>query len=262
MRSQALPILCYHKCGPADREGRRLNVEPRRLAAHARFFLRRGTEFVTAGQLAERWPDRGVCLTFDDGYASTIQNGFGALEVLGVRASVYVVTELVGSSADWEGGDGAPLAGWDELLDAHRRGFEVGCHTATHARMDGLDPEAQRREVLGALETLRGRGIEARSFCHPYGRYDSATLEILQGAGVPIGLALGKRPALPTDPRLELPRIVLAYSDGVAMLLYKMVLRPRLRQASGAAKRPTKAVAAATAGEQRWVLDLGPCLPS
>ncbi|MFN7147461.1 MAG: polysaccharide deacetylase family protein, partial [Myxococcota bacterium] len=212
--------------------------EPRRLAAHARFFLRRGAEFVTAGRLADGWPDRGVCLTFDDGYVSTLRNAFPALEALGVRASVYVVTDKVGSSADWEGGDGAPLAGWDELLDAHRRDFEVGCHTATHARMDGLDPDTQRREVLDALNALRERGLEPRSFCHPYGRYDSATLEILQGAGVPIGLALGKRPALPTDPRLELPRIVLAYSDGVAMLLYRMLLRPRLRQASGAAKRP------------------------
>ncbi|MEJ5171063.1 MAG: polysaccharide deacetylase family protein [Fimbriimonadales bacterium] len=257
-----LPILCYHKCGPIGQEGRRLNVEPRRLEAHVRFFLRRGAEFVPAGDLAARWPERGVCLTFDDGYVSTLQHAFPALERLGVRASVYVVTDKVGGVADWEGGDGAPLAGWPELQDAQRRGFEVGCHTATHARMDGLSEQSQRREVADALAALREHGVEPRSFCHPYGRYDQTTLQVLRSLGVPIGLALGKRPSLPSDPVLELPRIVVAYSDGVAMLVYKMAVRPRLRHASGRAKRPASAVAAATAGEHRCVRDWGPCLPS
>ncbi|MCX7799739.1 MAG: polysaccharide deacetylase family protein [Fimbriimonadales bacterium] len=236
MRVQKLPILCYHKCGPASAEGRRLNVEPARLASHVRFLRRRGFGFVLAGDLADRWPDQAACLTFDDAYVSTLEHGFEVLRSLGVRASVYPVTARVGGIADWQGGDGARLADWEALLAAHRDGFEIGSHTATHPALDAMDEAAQRAEIGRSLTELRERGIEPRSFCHPYGRHNAATLEALQTLGVPVGLALGRRPATAGDPRLRLPRIAVAYSDGLPMLVYKLTLKPLLAQASGKAK--------------------------
>jgi peptidoglycan/xylan/chitin deacetylase (PgdA/CDA1 family) len=233
-----LPILCYHKCGPSESEGRALNIEPRRLASHVRFLRRRGADFVLAADLAKSWPDNAVCLTFDDAYVSTLEHGFEVLRTLDVRASVYPVTSKVGGAADWQGGDGAPLASWDALLAAHADGFEVGSHTATHPTMDTLDLDRQRRELEHSLQDLRERGIEPRSFCHPYGRFNDCTLELLRQLSIPIGLALGRRPATIHDPSLRLPRIVLAYSDGLPMLVYKLTLKPLLVQASGKAKRP------------------------
>src|SRR4051812_17322791 len=111
-------ILCYHKVGPVATEGRRLNIEPARLRSHIRFFARRGFAFLLGRELAQSWPERSVCFTFDDAYTSTIRNAPELLEESGARGSFYAVSDKVGGSSGWDGSLARPLASWDELLDA------------------------------------------------------------------------------------------------------------------------------------------------
>lgn len=224
----ALPILCYHKTGPLATEGRRLNIEPDRLDSHIRYFHRRSCAFLQARQLCEPWPNKAVCFTFDDAYHSTLQYAPQLFAEKGLAATIYAVPSKVGQKADWDGGDNAPLATWDALLEAQSQGIEIGNHTHTHARMETLGLQDQIREIQMAHDLLSSHELTPGSFCHPYGGHNATTLEALQHAGYRVALALGKRPALPTDPMLALPRIVLAYSDGLPMLIYKLHIRHRL----------------------------------
>lgn len=223
-----LPILCYHKVGLEAEEGRRLNISPGRLGAHVRYFARRGFRFVRARDLAGDWPRRAVCLTFDDAYASTLDNGVPVLEEQGAVATLFAVSSLVGASSAWDGERARPLADWDALRHAQARGFEIGNHTASHPRCTELAPEAFADEFAAAEETLRREGIEAGSFCYPYGARDDATRAVLASCGVAVALGLGKRAATPGDDRLALPRIVVAFSDALPKLLYKLHVRPHL----------------------------------
>ncbi|HZH98865.1 MAG TPA: polysaccharide deacetylase family protein [Fimbriimonadaceae bacterium] len=222
------PILCYHKVGPVQEEGRRLNVEPDRLEAHARYFRRRGYSFGLPRDLGTGWPVRSVYFTFDDAYTSALTYGREALERVGAFGAFYAVPERVGGVSSWDVGFERPLASWDQLLDAAAAGHEIGDHTLTHADLSTMEELQQLEEIQGGRQHLLTRGLNPHSFCYPWGRYSSVTESVLAGVGYRVALALGKRMASATDSLLALPRIVVAYGDAVPMLLYKMHVRPLL----------------------------------
>jgi peptidoglycan/xylan/chitin deacetylase (PgdA/CDA1 family) len=220
--------LCYHKVGTEDQQGRRLNVHPARLRSHVRFFVRRKFQFLTACQLADPWPRRAVCFTFDDAYQSAVETGLPIFDDFGVPATVYAVTDLVGSTSEWDGAFARPLASWEALVEAQARGHEIGNHTRTHPKLRTLSPEEAAAQVEDAHRALVDRGIEARSFCYPYGILNDGAKIAAQKCGYAVAMALGKRMADQADDPLELPRVAVAYSDALPMLLYKLHLRPLL----------------------------------
>lgn len=224
-----LPILCYHKVGPVASEGRRLNVEPKLLATHVRYFLRRSYTFVKAGELAELWPPRAVCFTFDDAYLSTMTFGVEVLDRANVKGTFYAVPSLVGKSSTWDKGHEHPLAEWSLLESAQKRSHEIANHTFSHCDLSSLSEADQQQEWESADDALMQHGIAAGSVCYPFGKTNAHTAAAAAACGYKVGLALKKRVATETDERLMLPRIVVAYSDSMAKLLYKMHVRPLLR---------------------------------
>lgn len=225
-----LVLLCYHKVGTEIQEGRRLNVDPRRLDSHIRFFRRRGYRFVRASELST-WPaERTVCFTFDDGFVSTLDHGVPVFDRHGLPMTIYAVADRVGESSLWEGDKARPLAPWDRLLEAHRAGHEIGNHTSTHPRLGELSLDEQVAEIKRCGEVLRSRGLEHGSFCYPYGSLNGESRAALEAAGYSVGMALGKCPPRPDDLTTALPRIVVAFGDGLPLLMYKLYVRPHLKK--------------------------------
>lgn len=226
-----MPLLafCYHKVGTEAEEGRRLNIDPRRLASHVRFFQRRGYEFVKAGDLASRSSGRVACFTFDDGFQSTLDHGVPVFSRLGAPMTIYAVSDRVGEASTWEGEQPRPLAPWDRLLEAQRAGHEIGNHTATHPRLASLSREEQFAEIRRCDEALRSHGLEPGSFCYPYGSLNDESHAVVKEAGYQVGMALGKRLPRLDDPLEAIPRIVVAFGDALPLLLYKLYVRPRLK---------------------------------
>lgn len=222
-------ILCYHKVGPASEEGRRLNIEPDRLETHIRFFARRRQRIVRAEELGGDWTSPSVCFTFDDAYVSALENATAALERYGARGTFYAVAGLVGGASDWDGEAARPLASVSALLEAQARGHEIGNHTFHHPHLSRLDAEAQRDEVLRTDAWLRENGLRPGSFCYPYGSFGEAAWEAAREL-YPTAVVLQKRIAQATDDRWKLPRVVVAYSDTLPMLLYRLYIRPILRR--------------------------------
>lgn len=220
-------LLCYHKVGPEAEEGRWLNVEPDRLRAHIRYFSRRGWGFRTASQATEREAGT-VGFHFDDAYVSAVRSAPPIFAEFGVPATFWVVPPLVGGSSVWDGDRAGALADWTCLAELKRGGHEIGNHTMSHPRLSTLDATAQRDEIAGAREALEERGYASDTLCFPYGDHDATTLAVMRDLGLRAGFAVGKRPARESDDVLALPRIVVAYSDSVAGLLYKTYIRPKL----------------------------------
>lgn len=222
-------VLCYHKVGTELAEGRRLNVHPARLASHICYFKRRGYRFVKGSEADHWFDDRVVCFTFDDGFASTLDNGAPVFDRHQVPMTVYAVSNQVGKTSEWEGETPKPLADWDALRNLQASGHEVGNHTANHLRLAGMAREDQMAQVVGCREECEAHGLNSGSFCYPYGSLDQTSLEVVRECGYRVGMALGKRPATRSDTSLAIPRIVIAYGDALPMLLYKLHLKPLVR---------------------------------
>ncbi|MCU0315906.1 MAG: polysaccharide deacetylase family protein [Fimbriimonadaceae bacterium] len=233
-----IPILCYHKVGPEKDEGRFLNVAPETFLSHVRFFARRGWKGIRAKDLPEqlRKPkEKVVCFSFDDSYLSAVENAAPILKEAGFAATFYAVPDLVGEKSSWDGAKARPLASWDQLLTLQDQGFEIGNHTASHPSLIQLASQEQEEEILRGQSKLAEKGFRATTFCMPYGHYNGATLQALHQAGIEVGLTLRKGIATSRDPLLQLPRVVIAFSDKVPMVIYKLFVKPKL-------KRPTQPV--------------------
>lgn len=224
----ALPILCYHKVGSERELGRRLNIEPNSLEAHARFFKRRGFSSVTGKDICVSWRQRSVWFTFDDGFSGAVTLGSEILEKYGFRGTFFIVGSRVGLDSDWEGELPFLLANWDELRDVSGRGHEVANHTFTHRNLSHLSVEDQKSEISETQRLLSD--FESPSFCYPYGGIGSETVEIVRSVGLKVGVTLEKRIAVPADQGLLMPRIQFGYGGSIPLLVYKLLVRPRLSQ--------------------------------
>ncbi len=223
----SVTILCYHKVGSLEDEGRSLNVRPSTLKSHISYFARKGLLFVTAGELAGEWPSAAACFTFDDAYSSALEHAVDLLGQFGERGTFYAVPEFVGLASSWDGERARPLAKWDTLRSAQSAGHEIGNHTLTHPKLDELADADVEREIQGAHDRLVEEGLHPGSVCYPYGAYDDRSLKAAEQAGYKVGMAV--RP-IAASPLLALPRVIVAYSDSLPLLLYKLNLRPLLRR--------------------------------
>jgi peptidoglycan/xylan/chitin deacetylase (PgdA/CDA1 family) len=125
---------------------------------------------------ALRYPkEAGVCITFDDGCETDLIAAAPVLAEFGLRATFYLTAGLLSTPG---------YLNEAQVRELDARGFEIGCHSLTHAYLSDLPEVELKREILDAkhrIEQIVGHAIE--HFSCPGGRYDQRTLAMAQRAG-------------------------------------------------------------------------------
>jgi peptidoglycan/xylan/chitin deacetylase (PgdA/CDA1 family) len=116
--------------------------------------------------------------TFDDAYADLATNALPVLEKFGFNAAIYVITEKLDTSFDW---DGMQAMTEEQLRYWESRGFEIGAHTRTHPDLSSLSDRAVLEEARGSKDDLVHAGLDVCSFAYPYGHYDMRVRDVLEG---------------------------------------------------------------------------------
>ena len=178
--TQLIPILLYHSV--SERAGDPFAVAPDGFVRHVEAIAASGRTALTITEIADgirglrRLPERCVGITFDDGFADTVD----AVELLdrqGLRSTVYVTTGSVGA-ADMISERHL------EILARRRDSVELGVHTVTHPRLDELTLPAADDEIRSsraALEELIDRPVN--SFAYPHGAHDERVRGLVIDAG-------------------------------------------------------------------------------
>lgn len=106
--------------------------------------------------------DRPVfCLSFDDGHLSWRDVVMPTLRELGIPATFFLTTGLVGQPGNLT---------WRDCREIAAAGFAFGSHTVTHSRLaDQADDEAHREFADSKKEIEDELGVEVRDFAAPYG---------------------------------------------------------------------------------------------
>jgi peptidoglycan/xylan/chitin deacetylase (PgdA/CDA1 family) len=107
-----------------------------------------------------------VSFTFDDAPISAATRGAAMLEEYNARATFYISGGLVDAwSGNWTG------VSADHIVDLHRRGHEIACHTFSHARATDLTEAAMAAELEKNRLYLQGldSSIRIENFAYPYG---------------------------------------------------------------------------------------------
>jgi peptidoglycan/xylan/chitin deacetylase (PgdA/CDA1 family) len=181
-RVTLVPVLLYHSV--SDRPGpleRPYAVSRAAFAAHAAAMAASGREALTVTELADALrglrplPARAVAITFDDGYADTLE-ATDVLLGLGLRVTIYATSGEVGERERLTGSQLAELA--------RTPGVEVGSHSVSHPRLDELGQAALQEEVTTSRRRLADvTGREIRSFAYPHGSYDARVRAAVVAAG-------------------------------------------------------------------------------
>ena len=174
-----IPVLMYHDIGSPKAS---LVVTPEMFGKQMEALFEAGYETVTADALllglkGERvWlPEKGVAITFDDGYEGVYRYAYPVLKSLGLKATLFVVTGLVGK-------DG--YLTWDQLQELAAEGWAVGSHAVHHVDLRTLEARQLQNEVSLSRKVLsEATGQEILSFCYPSGKYDDSVIAAVEGAG-------------------------------------------------------------------------------
>ncbi|MCL4542700.1 MAG: polysaccharide deacetylase family protein [Deltaproteobacteria bacterium] len=130
---------------------------------------------------------RYVAITFDDGSRSVYSNGLNIIKENGVKATVFMVSGLVGGVNDWDIKNGENK---DEMLTVNDLkkmadcGMEIGAHTKTHPHLSRISPDAAYNEIFESKNALeRLLDIKINFFAYPYGDYNKEVKTLAEKAG-------------------------------------------------------------------------------
>jgi peptidoglycan/xylan/chitin deacetylase (PgdA/CDA1 family) len=110
-----------------------------------------------------------VSVTFDDGLASVYSIALPEMERLGLRGTVFVISDLIGGEYM-----GHAVATKKMLLSLSSAGWEIGSHTKTHPRLVELSTKQLNTEFELSnkqLSSMIGRPVT--TLAYPYGEFDN-----------------------------------------------------------------------------------------
>jgi peptidoglycan/xylan/chitin deacetylase (PgdA/CDA1 family) len=116
-----------------------------------------------------------IAFTFDDGCESDLIVAAPILKEADFSATFYVTVGFIGQRGYMNS---------TQIRELSTLGFEVGCHSMTHAHLTDLDDRGLQREIIGAkthLEDILGKAIE--HFSCPGGRYNTGVIQVARSAG-------------------------------------------------------------------------------
>ena len=137
-------------------------------------------------------------LSFDDGFRNVVTNAVPVLQDLGIPATFFVPTGVIGANAEtvrdyclnqarYPGV--IDVATWDDLARAQECGISIASHTRTHARFSQISASmaAMQDEIAGSKADLESRlGRPCRMISSPFGTtsaVDCRSLEFVRRAG-------------------------------------------------------------------------------
>jgi PKD repeat protein len=121
-----------------------------------------------------------IIINFDDGLASVYTTAFPIMQQYGIKGTVYVITEMVGSSG---------YLTQAQLTALHNAGWTIANHSYRHWWMPELTTAQITTEIQTAITWLNNNGFSdgAYHFAYPYGEYDSRVLQIESQLGIKTG---------------------------------------------------------------------------
>lgn len=177
-----VPILMYHyvRYSP-DRAGVPLSVLPPDFQAQMSYLKDHGYSTITMRDLdlaltgRSKLPPKPVALSFDDGYEDFYSTAVPVMRRLGLTATNYVPTMLVGRPN---------YMTWSEIQALDEEGFEMAAHSQFHVNVAQMPVGRARVEIFGAKSDLESRlGHEVVDWAYPYGGFSLTTVQLVHQAG-------------------------------------------------------------------------------
>jgi peptidoglycan/xylan/chitin deacetylase (PgdA/CDA1 family) len=236
-RTPALPILLYHRVAPHNlSSNQRYCLTPEAFEKQLRYLRNAGfysvalNDWLNAMITGRPLPGRALAFTFDGGYQDFYEYAFPLLKSYGFNATVFLVTDFIGGSNQWNEAyrEKVRLMGWEEIRHLKTEGISFGSHSVSHRSLISLSPAEIVHEAAQSRALLeRELGIPVKTFAYPYGYLDTVVQHLIGACGYTIALSnsfgLGRLRGMP----LGLPRIEIkgssSYQDFINKFNYGLL---------------------------------------
>lgn len=185
-----VPVVLYHHIGQAPRDMEPLSlyyVETKVFDRQMHLLKEAGLraisldELVTARNEGCQDLSRTFVLTFDDGYLDNFTNAFPILLKYGLKATIFLVSDYVGSRME---SSSEPLMTWQQGREMSQHGISFQSHTCTHPDLTILDDRRVLNELIDSKKKIEDAlSAPVRHFAYPYGRYDRRIAQLVKQAG-------------------------------------------------------------------------------
>ena len=189
------PVLLYHKIDhptPDVKIGGAF-TSPARFERQMTYLKRKGFEFYSASRIARilaetgRYPEKGICITFDDGWKDNYNHAFPVIKKLSIKATIFIVPSCVGAFSDAvtaEGEAEREHLSKTDIIEMSECGIEFGSHGMNHKLFDRIEPGEIETEVVESktyVENLTQK--DCTVFAYPAGFFTDFAREAVRQAG-------------------------------------------------------------------------------
>lgn len=166
--ADGVPILVYHRVNDSDKNPMTLTVAE--FDAQIKYLVDSGYHVISPDDLLDAWetgktlPPKPIVLTFDDGHADIYENVFPILQKHGVRATVFIVTDHVGTKN---------YLTWEQARALQSGGFvDIESHTMTHRNLTSVRGDKLWNEIYGSKQAIEwSLKKPAKFIAFPAGKY-------------------------------------------------------------------------------------------
>jgi peptidoglycan/xylan/chitin deacetylase (PgdA/CDA1 family) len=182
MTNRSIVYLMYHElespgrplCQP-DPGYVRYVLREEEFRTQIEFLKNEGYRGLSVGQALRGSDEKSVVITFDDGSETDLLTAAPILQKSGFGATFYLTSGWIGKP-----GFLSPV----QVREFAAQGFEIGCHSMTHAYLSDLDDEGLQHEIAEAKSLLEQiLGAPVHHFSCPGGRYDDRVVKVAKEAG-------------------------------------------------------------------------------
>jgi len=194
-----IPVLLYHQIASLSSEDDPfgLAVTPENFRRQMKYLYEKGFKVVSLDKMdrispRESMSSRLVALSFDDGYLETYTVAFPILKAYGFPATVFLITDLIGSCHAWTGSKPAHHLNWGQIREMAEHNISFSSHSCSHPDLTKLSDREVIRECVDSktiIEENLGNPVER--FAYPYGRYDNRVTHLVRNAGYSSAYAVG-----------------------------------------------------------------------
>lgn len=194
--TQRLPVLMYHRVGPAHNDWeRRYCISPERFARHMQLLASKGMQacglddFLAWLAGDKELPEGSFLITFDDGFLGVYEHAAPVLQALNWTATTFLLSQLIGKRDEWcrthnPSEATYPLMTKEQINAMQGMGFTFHSHTRLHPDLTTLSDDELATELdLSRVELEELLGAKVSCLAYPYGRYDERVLNAARAAG-------------------------------------------------------------------------------